>query len=151
LIADRPAFRRAGGPYNVFSRIECAILEGRIALSSGAPRTGLRAVHTLAERLGREVSPEGRGGAAVFCAALAYQRGSVALAIDELGRALHHFESAAITMDAQAIRLRRASLLGDEAQARVAAAHMRRLGASDPSRWADIIVPGFQSGSRGSP
>ena len=142
LVAARAAFRAAGGPSIVFLRVDHDLLEARLARVA-RPGADLRPVDVVLRRLARESPAEARGNAELLAAGLHGRAGDKDLAVAALDRALAAFEPAGIAMEAAAARLRRAELVGDDAAAELALAQMRRLGARDPQRWADLIAPGF--------
>lgn len=144
LVTTTRDYRRAGGVAIVFLRIDRTLLAARLALVID-PRAvpGLGRAEALIAALGRESSAEGHGNGHLLGAALHHRRGDDRAALAALDRAIAAFEPAGIAMEAHAARLRRARLLPDPPAAAAALAHMRRLGARDPARWADLIAPGL--------
>ncbi|MDC0672903.1 protein kinase [Nannocystis sp. ncelm1] len=155
LVRERADFRRAGGYRIVFSRLDHILLESRIALADlDARHPGLLAPEHLLQQLAREELPEAQGNAALLRAAIHRRAGRTDAALAGLATAEACFDRAGIAMEGQAVRLRRAQLLGDGDAAARATAHMRRLGARDPSRWAHVVAPGFTTAAdetRGTP
>ncbi len=142
-LAGRWAYRRSGAHLVSFSRIERRILEGRIGLALGARHGGLMAVEKIVAKLRGEGTPEALGNSELMDAALAASAGERGRAEAALHRAIDAFDLAGILMVREAACLRLAELGGDVEGARDALAQMRRLGAGEPERWAQVVAPGF--------
>ncbi len=144
LQADQAAFRGAGGYRIQFGRVDRNLVDARVALArADVDAEALRSLPRLITKLRAEGIAEATGNAELLEAAVLARRGARADACERLWRAVDAFARAKITMEAEAARLRRAELEGDRDGASRARASMRRLGAHNPSRWADVIAPGF--------